>query len=141
MDSETAWKGKDHPEPGGWQDDRTSSLEETSRAHLNRAGAVAAGPRDQSKLLELLGLINFQILSGHSLYVEVNGAVYKILYGGYWRSVFTGAEHYFLRCDEVADGMWMEGGVAHSKVDLAIRYTDAGWVVKGHSLKFMMSRD
>jgi hypothetical protein len=141
MDSETPWKGKSHPEAGAWRDDRPASLEETSNRYSDAAGTVDSGPREQSKLLELLGLINFKILSGHNLYIEVNGAVYKILYGGYWQSVFTGVEHYFLRCDEVADGMWIEGSIAPGKVDLAIRYSDAGWLVKGHSLKFMVYRD
>lgn len=142
MDGDTTWKGKHCPEAGWWQDDATLSCAEViSRTNLNAIGTIDASPRDQSRLLELLGLINFKILSGHSLYLEVHGVVYKILYGGYWRSVFTGAEHYFLRCDAVADGMWIEGGVASSRVDLAIRYTDAGWLVKGHSLKFMLYRD
>ncbi|HKQ53381.1 MAG TPA: hypothetical protein VJT74_13485 [Pyrinomonadaceae bacterium] len=127
MESDRAWKGKEYPAPGAWLDDDSPRTEEP--------------PREQSKLLELLGLINLRILSGHNLYIEVGGAVYKILYGCYWRSVFTGAEHYFLRCDRVADGVWIEGHVAPSKVDLAIRYTDAGWLVKGHSLKFMLYGD
>jgi hypothetical protein len=125
--SDRAWKGKAYPAPGAWLDDDSPRPEEP--------------PREQSKLLELLGLINLRILSGQNLYIEVSGAVYKILYGCYWRSVFTGAEHYFLRCDRVADGVWIEGHVAPSKVDLAIRYTDAGWLVKGHSLKFMVHGD
>ena len=141
MDSETPWKGKHHPAPGAWLDDRTPSLEEISNRHLDAIGGVDSGSQEPSKLLELLGLINYKILSGRRLYIEVNGAVYKIRYGGYWRSVFTGVEHYFLRCDEVADGMWIDGSVAPSNVDLAIRCTAAGWLVKGHSLKFMLYRD
>jgi hypothetical protein len=141
MDGETNWEGKYYPEPGAWRDDSPHGLEETARAHVNAVVAVDSTPREQSKLLELLGLINFKILSGQSLYLEVEGIVYKILYGAYWCSVFTGAEHYFLRCDEVADGMWVEGNVAPVKVDLAIRYTDDGWLVKGHSLKFIVYRD
>lgn len=141
MDDEPPWKGEHHPEPGGWQDDRASCLEEDSCSNLNGVAAVEASPRDQSRLLELLGLINFKILSGESLYLEANGVVYKILYGGYWRSVFTGIEHYFLRCDKVADGMWIEGDAATGKVDLSILHTDGGWLVRGHSLKFMLFRD
>jgi hypothetical protein len=141
MDSELPWKGEYHPAPGAWRDDTSHSLAETSRTLLNSVGTVDASPLDQSRLLELLGLINYKILSGYSLYIEANGAVYKILYSGYWRSVFTGAEHYFLRCDKVADGMWIEGNAAPSKVDLVILYSDAGWLVKGHSLKFILYQD
>jgi hypothetical protein len=141
MGGDPHWKGKYHPAPGAWRDDISKRLAESSLTLSDSVETVVAGPLDQSKLLELLGLINYKILSGHSLYIEVNGAAYKILYGGYWRSVFTGAEHYFLRCDEVADGMWIEGTVARSKVDLAISYTEAGWLVKGHSLKFVLYRD
>jgi hypothetical protein len=141
MDSDRPWKEKNHPAPGAWLDDNSPCSEEPPRTLLNPARPLESCPQEQSKLLELLGLINFRILSGHSLYIEVSGAVYKILYGCYWRSVFTGAEHYFLRCDRVADGVWIEGNVAPSKVDLAIRYTDAGWLVKGHSLKLMVHGD
>lgn len=142
MESDRPWKGKDHPAPGAWLDDDPACPEQSPRAKLlNPARTLESLPLEQSKLLELLGLINFRILSGHSLYIEVSGAVYKILYGCYWRSVFSGTEHYFLRCDRVADGVWIDGDVAPSKVDLAIRYTDAGWLVKGHSLKLMVHGD
>lgn len=141
MERDRPWEGKEHPAPGAWRDDDSPRPEEPKRALSNPARPAESCPREQSKLLELLGLINFRILSGHSLYVEVGGAVYKILYGCYWRSVFTGTEHYFLRCDRVADGVWIEGHDAPSKVDLAIRYTDAGWLVKGHSLKLMLRGD
>ncbi|HWT02785.1 MAG TPA: hypothetical protein VN256_21230 [Pyrinomonadaceae bacterium] len=141
MQSDRPWKGKDYPAPGAWRDDDSPRSEEPPRALSHPARPLESLPQEQSKLLELLGLINFRILSGHSLYIETGGAVYKILYGCYWRSVFTGAEHYFLRCDRVADGVWIDGNVAPSKVDLAIRYTDAGWLVKGHSLKFMVHGD
>jgi hypothetical protein len=140
MESDRPWKGKAHPAPGAWRDDNSPCPEDAPRALLNPARNLESRPLEQSKLLELLGLINLRILGGHNLYIEVGGAVYKILYGCYWRSVFTGAEHYFLRCDRVADGVWIEGHVAPSKVDLAIRYADGGWLVKGHSLKFMAYR-
>ena len=49
----------------------------------------AADPtaRDQCRLLDLLGRINYRILSGNRVYIEVEGVVYKTIYGGYWRSV------------------------------------------------------
>ena len=57
--------------------------------------------RDQSLILELLGRINYRIVKGDRVYVETGGVVYKTLYGGYWRSVFTGIEHYLLKCERV----------------------------------------
>jgi hypothetical protein len=98
-------------------------------------------PREQSRLLELLGLINYKILSGNRVYVEVGGVVYKTLYGGYWRSVFTGIQHYLLRCEEIRSSMWAEGAGDTTVVDLPIAYSNNGWTASGHSLSFMVTRD
>lgn len=141
MDNETGWKGTINPTPGAWRDDETRFLKDAVHKQSRSIETADLSPRQQSKLLELLGLINFKILSGDSLYLEVDGARYKILYGVYWRSVFTGAEHYLLRCNEITDGMWVEGCGAASQVDLAIRYTEGGWIVKDCSLKFIAFRD
>ncbi|HEX7294981.1 MAG TPA: hypothetical protein VF251_04455, partial [Pyrinomonadaceae bacterium] len=62
--------------------------------------------REQCRLLDLLGRINYRILSGNKVYVEVGGVVYKTIYGGYWRSVFTGIEHYLLHCEQVSTAVW-----------------------------------
>lgn len=141
MDSKTDWKGTSYPAPGSWRDDGTCFVKETSSLQLKLVESSDPSAQDQSKLLELLGLINFKILSGDSLYLEVDSVVYKILYGVYWRSVFTGAEHYLLRCNEITEGMWIEGRGTASEVDLTIRYTDGSWIVKDCSLKFMVFRD
>ena len=138
MDNETDWKGTYHPAPGSWRDDEARFLKETKQ--LKSIETVDLSAQDQSKLLELLGLINFKILSGDSLYLEVDGARYKVLYGVYWRSVFTGEEHYLLRCSEITEGMWIEGCGLPSEVDLAIRYKEGGWIVKDCSLKFIVTR-
>jgi hypothetical protein len=140
MDNETDWKATGHPAPGSWRDDETRFLKE-AKQQLKSIETADLSAQDQSKLLELLGLINFKILSGDSLYLEVDGTSYKVLYGVYWRSVFTGAEHYLLRCSEITEGMWIEGCGAASQVDLAIRYQDGGWIVKDCSLKFIVFRD
>ena len=70
---------------------------------------AAADPtaREQCRLLDLLGRINYRILSGNRVYVEVEGVVYKTVYGGYWRSVFTGIEHYLLHCEQVSSAVWI----------------------------------
>ncbi|HET9789096.1 MAG TPA: hypothetical protein VFP47_18310 [Pyrinomonadaceae bacterium] len=114
-----------HYEPEAWRD-----------------GQVHAGEpsmREQCRLLDLLGRINYRILSGNKVYVEVDGVVYKTLYGGYWRSVFTGIEHYLLRCEQVSGNAWRQEG--KTSVDLPIAYSDNGWTARGHSLSFILNRD
>ncbi len=96
---------------------------------------------EQTRILDLLGRINYKIISGKRVYVEVGGIVYKTLYGGYWRSVFTGLEHYLLRCEQVSDSVWADESEASPVVDLPIAYSNEGWTASGHSLSFMLSRD
>ena len=97
--------------------------------------------REQTLILDLLGRINYKIISGNRVYVEVGGIVYKTLYGGYWRSVFTGLEHYLLRCEQVSDAVWSDDSETSPVVDLPIAYSNEGWTASGHSLSFMLSRD
>src|SRR5215218_3713017 len=99
--------------------------------------------REQCRLLDLLGRINYRILSGNRVYVEVGGVVYKTLYGGYWRSVFTGIEHYLLRCEQVSGSAWANDSRSedNSSVDLPIAYSKEGWTARGHSLLFILNRD
>ena len=59
--------------------------------------------------MELLGKVNYKIIHGKRVYVEVDRSRhYKTLYGGYWRSVFTGIEHYLLRCEQSLGSIWAE---------------------------------
>lgn len=97
--------------------------------------------REQTLILDLLGRINYRIISGNKVYVEVGGIVYKTLYGGYWRSVFTGLEHYLLRCEQVSNSVWADDTETSPVVDLPIAYSNEGWTASGHSLSFMLSRD
>lgn len=103
----------------------------------------AANPtvKEQTLILDLLGRINYKIISGNRVYVEVGGIVYKTLYGGYWRSVFTGLEHYLLRCEQVSDSVWADDSETSPIVDLPIAYSNEGWTASGHSLSFMLTRD
>jgi hypothetical protein len=97
---------------------------------------------DQCRLLDLLGRINYKIISGKRVYVEVDGVVYKTLYGGYWRSVFTGIEHYLLRCEQVSGSAWKDvTGDDSASIDLPIAYSKEGWTARGHSLSFILNRD
>jgi hypothetical protein len=125
------------PKPGAWRDDEVAASSFIS-PHEDLT-SVESNPdaEEHSQLLQILGLINFKILNGNQLYIETNGTAYKVLYGAYWRSVFSGSEHYLLKCEEIPRGMWIEGDDATKEVDLSIRYTNDGWLVKGHSLKFM----
>jgi len=96
--------------------------------------------REQSRLFDLLGRINYKILSGNKVYIEAGGVVYKTLYGGYWRSVFTGIEHYLLRCVEIQTPMWLQDR-PDDFVDLPITFSNGGWTANGHSLSFILSRE
>jgi len=137
MDSDKLSAASIPPLAGSWRNDETSFAEVLPCPPFDPARPADPEVNDQSNLLQLLGLINFRILSGSTLYVEVNGTAYKILYGAYWRSVFNGAEHYTLKCEEIAQGMWMEGNLKPCEVDLSIGYTNDGWLVKGQSIRFM----
>src|SRR5258705_5649929 len=96
---------------------------------------------DQSRLLDLLGRINYKILSGNRVYVEAGGVVYKALYGAYWRSVFTGIEHYSLRCEEVSGSKWLEDSYSEAVVDLTIAYSNDVLTTQRHFLRVMLDRD
>ena len=89
----------------------------------------------------VLGRINFKIIKGGRVYIEAGGVVYKTLYGGYWRSVFTGVEHYLLRCEQVSGFVWAEEEGTETAVDLPIVFSNHGWTASGHSLSFMLSRE
>ncbi len=129
-------------ESGAWRNDETTRLREPrllSRPY--QFESVDCHPGDLTRLIQLLGLINYRIMTGTRVYVEVGGIVYKTLYGCYWRSVFTGVEHYLLRCQEISTGMWTEGSAAVGLIDLPISHTKEGWTAKGHSIMFMLNRD
>jgi hypothetical protein len=126
-------------EPEGWRA-ADCSLAPEERV-FRRRHRSQPDVRDQTLILELLGRINYKIIKGDRVYVEVGGVVYKTLYGGYWRSVFTGIEHYLLKCEEVSGSIWTEGSDAAAVVDLPIAYSKEGWTAQGHSLSFMLARD
>jgi hypothetical protein len=130
--------------PESWRDeeDALPTVERHRESYrFSRLHRSHPDVRDQTRVLELLGRINYKIISGNRVYIEVGGVVYKTLYGGYWRSVFTGVEHYLLRCEQVSGSIWAEDSSADTAVDLPIVYSNDGWTAKGHSLSFMLSRD
>jgi hypothetical protein len=132
--------------PEKWRDVETRACETDRPANSGpffRGDSLDVNPtvREQTLILDLLGRINYKIISGNRVYVEVGGIVYKTLYGGYWRSVFTGLEHYLLRCEQVSDSVWANESETSPVVDLPIAYSNEGWTASGHSLSFMLSRD
>lgn len=120
-------------QPEAWRED-DAAADDLLNFHSPATDPTA---REQCRLLDLLGRINYKILSGNRVYVEVDGIVYKTIYGGYWRSVFTGIEHYLLRCEQVSGNAWKNDG---SAVDLPIAYSNEGWKARGHSLSFILNR-
>ena len=127
---------------GGWRGDENALLRDACLyPPLHRYEAIHRDARDQSRLLDLLGRINYRILKGSSVYIQVGGIVYKTVCGLYWRSVFTGVEHYLLRCQEVSWSAWNEEESAMSFVDLPITSSKAGWTANGQSLTFMLNRE
>ena len=137
---------KHRHQPESWRDDEVSlSAEEQDFTGygFTRARRAASHPdvREQTRVLELLGRINYKIIKGSRVYIEAGGVVYKTIYGGYWRSVFTGVEHYLFRCEQVSGSVWAEEDSVETAVDLPIVYSNEGWTANGHSLSFMLSRD
>ena len=141
MDHERHWRQMLQYQPEGWRSDEDSLFQEDQAFTRLRHSHPDPDVHDRSLVLELLGRINYKILSGNRVYIEVAGVVYKTLYGAYWRSVFTGIEHYQLKCEEISGSIWTEGSDATAVVDLPIDYSNEGWTARGHSLSFMLSRD
>jgi hypothetical protein len=143
MDQEKQLEEIPSYESGAWRDDHhTTRRKEARRLPQQDPFEITDhNPRELTRLIHLLGLINYKILTGTKVYVEVGGIVYKTLYGCYWRSVYTGVEHYLLRCQEISSGMWTEGSTAIGLTDLPINHTKEGWTARGHSILFMLNRD
>jgi hypothetical protein len=145
MDHEKHWQQMLQYEPESWRDEDSVSREGKgfARHGFTRPQRSHTEPnvRDQTRVLELLGRINYKIISGKRVYIEVGGVVYKTLYGGYWRSVFTGIEHYLLRCEQVSGSIWAEESLTSPAIDLPIAYSNDGWTARGHSLSFMLARE
>ncbi|HSS18988.1 MAG TPA: hypothetical protein VLL54_02840 [Pyrinomonadaceae bacterium] len=122
-------------------DDSFSSEEQNFAGYTFNRKPAKSQPtvRDQTRVLELLGKINYKIIKGSQVYVQAGGVVYKTMYGGYWRSVFTGAEHYLFHCEQVSGAVWASDD--DTEVDLPISFSSDGWTANGHSLQFMLATD
>jgi hypothetical protein len=123
---------------GGWLD--TSPVECVSVSLADHHN-ISLTSRDESLLFDLIGRIDHKILQGVAVYIEVQGIAYKVLYGVYWRSIYSGIAYWGLRCEAIEKGMWAEGNQATDKVDIPICNTPEGWAVEGQSLRFLLYRD
>jgi hypothetical protein len=142
MNQQMFIKARPRYEFGGWLGDENALLRDACLyPPMHKYEAVHRDARDQSRLLDLLGRINYKILKGSSVYIQVGGIVYKTLCGLYWRSVFTGVEHYLLRCQEISWSDWTEEDCEPGFVDLPITSTKSGWAANGQSLMFMLNRE
>jgi hypothetical protein len=145
MDHEKPWQRMIKYQPESWRsgDVRYQRSEVADQSSAVTVCKEQSYPdvRDQTRVLELLGRINYKIIKGSRVYIEVGGIVYKTLYGGYWRSVFTGVEHYLFRCEQVSGSVWAEESNTDTAVDLPIVYSNDGWTASGYSLSFMLSRE
>jgi len=148
VDHEKYWQRMIRYQPESWRaeirDQKSEIRSQRSGISFHDSGQRAeAQPdvREQTRVLELLGRVNYKIIKGSKVYIEVDGVVYKTLYGGYWRSVFTGIEHYLLRCEQVSGSVWAEENLTSEAVDLPIAYSNEGWTASGHSLSFVLARE
>ena len=128
MDSESLWAGVQAGafSPAGAEAAGAPSF------FQEQFGSARPDASEQSRLFNLLGRINYIILRGDSVYLQVRGTVYKVIYGVYWQSVFSGRQHWGLRCAEVGHGAWAEDD-AEAYINLPLRYTTAGWVIEAES--------
>jgi len=127
---------------GGWRSEELAPLRDACLyPPMHKFEAIHRDARDQSRLLDLLGRINYKILKGSTVYIQVGGNVYKTLCGLYWRSVYTGVEHYLLRCQEVSWSVWNDDDSSENVVDLPITPSNTGWSANGQSLMFMLNRE
>jgi len=101
----------------------------------------APSASDESRLFDLIGRIDHRVLQGHSFYIQIRGTAYKILYGVYWRSVYSGKQFWGLRCEEIERGMWADDDSDTNRIDLPISYTEDGWAVEEQSLQLLLNRD
>lgn len=124
-------------EPESWRNDEDDLAPPATAA----TKSLTPDARDATKVFDLLGRVNYKIIAGNRVYVEVGGVVYKTLYGGYWRSVFTGIEHYLLRCEQVSDSIWAKEDSYASAIDLPVKFSPDGWTADGYSISFLLARD
>ena len=141
MNHKKPWQQLGQYEPESWRNAQCSLSPKDCVFAWHNQSHTPPGVRERSLILELLGAINYKLVRGKRVYIEAGGVVYKTLYGGYWRSVFTGIEHYLVRCEQVSGSRWIEDADRAAVIDLQIGHSRDGWTASGHSLWFMLSQD
>src|SRR5258707_11757303 len=126
------WQQLPQYEPESWRGEMPPG-EEGKFIRVERGQSLPSA-RDQTKVMELLGRVNYKIIKGKRVYVEVDGVVYKTLYGGFWRRVFTGIEHYPLRGEEVSGFVWGAEKCASGVADLTVASLNDGRAPGGYFL-------
>src|SRR5437868_2038588 len=131
--------------PGHSTDDMLSPLSAVLSSHdapmVFDLQINAPSAREESYLFDLIGRIDHKVLQGNALYIQIRGIAYKILYGVYWRSVYSDEQYWGLRCEEIERGMWADEISDTNCIDLPIRYTEEGWTVEEQSLQFLLNCD
>lgn len=141
MNSESSSVSTGKVEPESWREDTLLPTGEVSRCPPVPLVSGEIMARDEARLFDLLGRIDHKILGGDCIYIELKGSSYKVLYCGYWRSIYTGVAHYLLRCKEIKEGMWRQGAAAATEVDLSVHYSQHGWVIEGQPLRSLLYRE
>ena len=141
MDSVNLWAETSQPSAEAGSAGRPAPLEQARSCKSLEAESGEPSANDQSRLFDLLGKIDHKVLMGEPLYIQVRGTAYKVLYGVYWRSIYSGAQYWGLRCEEIARGMWTEGAEPTAQIDVPICYTTDGWMIEEQSLKFLLHRE
>ena len=129
-------EGFDDEGPAAW-----ASVVEVPTCLADSADWAEPDATEQSRLFDLLGRINYVILRGEAVYLQAGGEVYKIQFGLYWQSVFTGARHWGFRCEEVGHSAWAEGHTITARVELPLHYTKLGWVIEVESARCLLYGD
>ncbi|HEX8175053.1 MAG TPA: hypothetical protein VF543_08040 [Pyrinomonadaceae bacterium] len=138
MGSESDWKETGWPKRSSGSGSFLPPLQRDASG-VYELQIAAPSATEESRLFDLIGRIDHKVLQGHPLYIQIRGTAYKILYGVYWRSIYSGKQFWGLRCEEIERGMWAEGDSDTTRIDLPIRYTDEGWTVEEQSLQFLLT--
>jgi hypothetical protein len=140
-------ESESYSEETGYAGETSDTASRSLQARLPYASNVcdlqitAPSAREESHLFDLIGRIDHKVLQGYSLYIQIRGIAYKVLYGVYWRSVYSDKQFWGLRCEEIERGMWADNEPDTTRIDLPIRYTEEGWTVEEQSLQFLLNRD
>ncbi len=142
MDAEVRSEETGHHDdaPGAGAPSVSTSLAQ-SASSVYELQITVPSATEESRLFDLIGRIDHKVLQGYSFYIQIRGIAYKVLYGVYWKSVYSDEQFWGLRCEEIERNMWAEGSADTNRIDLPISYTEDGWAVEEQSLQLLLNRD